>query len=171
MSYKITKPLGLVTTRIRDFKASNDRPIVGERVSFEGFLEWHDPICRWFGLDGLAVKLLLNGSEIASVNTTSGGFFRFYHSFESKGRYTVKARFEGTYMPPWYNPVESTPIEITVLTKEEKEKEEEQKMMQNIYLGLGIGAVAVIGVVGYLAYKAQVERKELWQMLMMRERG
>ena len=38
--------IGIVNTRIRDFKVSNTRPVVGETVEFTGYLEWHLwPLC------------------------------------------------------------------------------------------------------------------------------
>ena len=112
----MSKPL-LVTTRIRDFKASNTRPVVGETIDFTGYLEWHlFPICRWYGLDGKPVKIIVDGKEVASGTTSAGGFFRIYWTPKSPGEYIVRARYDGD---PLYNACESPQIRIRGISQRE----------------------------------------------------
>jgi hypothetical protein len=155
--------IGIVNTRIRDFKVSNTRPVVGETVEFTGYLEWHLwPVSSWYGADSRVVKVLVDGTEVGSGMTTAQGFFRVYWRPTSPGSYIAKAKFEGTIDQ---NPCESPPIAITVLTEEQK-KEEQQRLYITIAAIAGVCATGLIGFGLYMDY--QRRREEMMTLLAAR---
>ena len=152
-------PLGLFGTRIRDDEISEDRVVVGESVAIEGYLEWQF-LQWWYGLDGQYIDILVNEQEVARVGVGGGGYFKGIHRFTSPGSFIIKARYRGDGT---FSSAESSPFDVTVITKEQKEEEE-----RNFYLLVGgVGAAGLVGV-GALAY--WYERRQRMEMLMMARR-
>ncbi len=106
---------GFVDTRFKDFDVNPKKIYVGDRVHVEGHLEWHDPICRWFGLDGKTVDIYVGMKKATSVTTEEDGYFSAYITFGSAGKYIVTARYSGDWM---YNGTKSSEILVTVVEKE-----------------------------------------------------
>jgi len=148
------RPLVRANSMIEGFRASSTRPVVGETVYFEGYVKWHLWPCWWFGVEGERCLLLVDEVEVASTTTGKEGYFKFAHLFKTTGRYWVKAKYPGSLL---VNPCESLPIEVTVLTEEQK-REEELRFL--LFVG-GVGAVAVIGLVGVVLYAEEARRREL----------
>jgi len=155
----LSVPLGFYSTRIRDFKVSNTRPVVGETVEITGYLEYL-LVAWWYGCDGKTVKVMADGTQVASAVSTANGFFRAYWRPSSTGKFIVKAVFEGDIS---FSGCESTPVEVTVLTQEEKAREEQQFWIM-------VGGIAVIALVGIGVVAYMVEREREMQLLVAARR-
>ena len=150
----------IVNTRIRDFKVSNARPVVGETVEFTGYLQWHLwPLCTFYGADSKLVSVVVDEKTVGSEMTTAEGFFRVYWKPESPGEYIAKAVFAGTID---MNPCTSPPIRITVLTPEQK-AEEERRFWLTV---AGIGGAVILGLVGFAMYLDYQRRREEMMALL-----
>ena len=156
----MSAPAGLFNTRIRDFKASNMRPVVGETVEFTGILE-KQVLWWWEPLEGEPVHLVVNGGVVDTQPAGKGGWFRLVWTPEEPGKYTVWARYDGSWIN---NACESPKLGIEVITEEQK-REEERRMFITI-LAISGAVIAIAGGVGaYLWY--QRSRQEELRMLAL----
>jgi len=131
----------LVGTRIIDWRASDYRPAIGQRVTFMGILQHHKPPLCWYNpLAGATVWLTIDGERVMSDVTDSGGAFKFEYFFKAKGIYWVKACFDGNFI---YSPSESMELAIEVISPEEKAEEE-----RRFWLMVGIASASILALIG-----------------------
>jgi len=146
--------LGLVGTRIIDFRVEPARPAVGELVRIAGRLQHHKPpFCWWGDLGDKTVELLMDGRRVAETLTGPTGEFTFRWTFRKTGVYWVKARFAGDWV---YSGCESHELAVVVITPEERAEEERRFWM--LVGGAGLGIAAIIG--GVIWYSEEQRRRE-----------
>jgi hypothetical protein len=157
-----SRELGIYATRIIDFSVSDSRPVVGKDVMIQGTLQTHTPIfCWWEGLGGEPVAILVDDREVGSALSGGDGVFHFVWRPTAVGSFLVRARYPGSWK---YDPCESTPIRVEVITEEEK-KEEELRFWLMV-AGVGVAAVGVIG--GVLWYMGESERRRMMMAALAR---
>lgn len=150
----------LVGTRIADFRCSPTRVAVGETVTIAGTLQWHTPVlCWWNALEGKTVEFLADTAKLGETTSGSGGGFRFLWTPRETGTYWIKAHFPGDII---YNRCESQTVRVEVISKEQKREEE-----MRFWALVGVGVVAVVGVVGGVIYYLQ-EQRRMEMLLAMR---
>ena len=139
------RELGVVGTRVADFRVSPTRVAVGEAVTVAGTLQWHTPVlCLWYPLEGRAVEVVADTAKLGEVTTGAGGGFRFAWTPREVGAYWVKARFPGDWL---YSPCESETVKVEVITREQKEAEERQ-----FWALVGVGVATAVGIAGLVLY-------------------
>jgi hypothetical protein len=151
----VSRELGIYATRIVDFSVSDTRPAVGWDVLVRGVLQTHTPIlCWWEGLGNERVDILVDDKVVGSALTGGDGVFNFVWKPTTVGSFLVKARYPGSWK---FDPCESTPIRVTVISEEEKSAEEQRFWLT--VAGVGVAAVAVVG--GVLWFIGESERRRL----------
>jgi hypothetical protein len=140
-----TQQLGF-TTRFSNFGASPGRVVVGGTVTIGGKLEWHFwPFCNWISLDGKKVEIYLDGTKMGEATTEEGGVFRFYWTPQAVGTYYVKAHYPGEW--PTYEPCDSSPVKVEVITEEQARQE------QATTWAIAIVGLLIAGVIGVAIYQ------------------
>jgi len=151
----VSRELGIYATRIVDFSVSDTRPAVGSDVLIKGTLQTHTPIlCWWEGLGNERVDILVDDNVVGSALSGGDGVFYFIWKPATVGSYLVKARYPGSWK---FDPCESTPIRVNVVSEEEK-RAEEQRFWLTV-AGVGVAAVAVVG--GVLWFVGESERRRM----------
>jgi hypothetical protein len=91
---------------------------------------------------------------VGSALSGGDGVFYFIWKPATVGSYLVKARYPGSWK---FDPCESTPIRVNVVSEEEK-RAEEQRFWLTV-AGVGVAAVAVVG--GVLWFVGESERRRM----------
>lgn len=104
--------------RISGLHASDKKPLVGEKVTFSGYLQVYDnELKRWDPLRG-KLMLYIDGMKVETFASDNYGYFEVEYIFNIPKRYDVEVRYDGSPKTKAC----MAGIKVEVLTHEQKRK-------------------------------------------------
>ena len=117
-------------TRISGLHTSDKKPLIGETVTFSGYLQVYDAeLKRWDPLKG-KLMLYIDGVKIETFASNNYGFFEIEHTFNIPRKYNVEVRYDGSPKTKAC----MAGMKVEVLTIEQKRKVEKIIRLFRIFI-------------------------------------